>query len=476
MPLAEATPSIRAGRPIARFPILHPSLSHPPHALRRPAARFVGFVFAACVVVGVGASPAAQAAGRFGDSTWVAPTAPLETAPPAGEPRVAPRDHERAWETVLRTPFRVAFLPLRAVGRGLEAVTSWAGPRYLDPKPPHVAPVGPHLVPAITVGGLSDVGIGPAFTWPGFPAQDDKLSINATLSTVDRRRARLVETLGEPRPVSFRLRADYDLKSDHRFYGIGNAAPKADVSYFLLETASAEGDLILGPSPHRQVRVQGGFSGLSTRRGYLAHPVLEDVFPAGTVPFDGRATRELWYGLAGGLAALDEARDPSRGLDGRFDVRRQVGVRGRDPSYVQWRVEGRAFVPVFAPRRVIALRGVFAGVDPTGGNAEAMPFYRLVGNEGETPFAAYQSERFRDRQLLLGRVEYRWMILYRVSAVALYELGEVAPRTGAFTLRDAHLSYGGGLRLGLSDRSTLRAELAKGSEGMRFALELGSDF
>jgi len=28
----------------------------------------------------------------------------------------------------------------------------------------------------------------------------------------------------------------------------------------------------------------------------------------------------------------------------------------------------------------------------------------------------------------------------------------------------------------LSDRSTLRAELAKGSEGMRFALELGSDF
>src|SRR5437762_12424683 len=59
---------------------------------------------------------------RFGDTTWVAPTAPPDASDPeARGPRVAPRDHERGWETVMRTPFRVAFLPMRLIARGAEA-------------------------------------------------------------------------------------------------------------------------------------------------------------------------------------------------------------------------------------------------------------------------------------------------------------------------------------------------------------------
>jgi hypothetical protein len=97
-------------------------------------------------------------------------------------------------------------------------------------------------------------------------------------------------------------------------------------------------------------------------------------------------------------------------------------------------------------------------------------------NDGVNAFAGYASERFRDRQLLLGRIEYRWTILYRVSAIGLYELGEVAPRTGAFRLSESHRSYGGGFRLGLSDRATARFELAKSSEGLRAVFVLGGDF
>src|SRR5512140_3152936 len=130
-----------------------------------PRARLLVFGFALCAIVCACTSPGAHAGTRFGDSTWVAPTAPFEAAPPAGGPRVAPRAHERTWETVLRTPFRVAFLPLRAVGRGLEAVASFAGPRYADPKPKAAPAPGPHLAPTVAVAGLTIIGVGPALTW-----------------------------------------------------------------------------------------------------------------------------------------------------------------------------------------------------------------------------------------------------------------------------------------------------------------------
>jgi hypothetical protein len=131
---------------------------------------------------------------------------------------------------------------------------------------------------------------------------------------------------------------------------------------------------------------------------------------------------------------------------------------------------------VFAKRRVIAMRAVYSGVDPRGGSSSSLPFYRLAQSDGVLRFAGYDSERFRDKQLMLTRIEYRWAILHRMSAVALYELGEVVPRADAFSLRSAHTSFGGGLRYGMSDASTLRLEVAKSVEGLYANLALGSDF
>ena len=370
---------------------------------------------------------------------------------------------------------RVAFLPLRLVSLGFESAAAWAGPRYFDPKPPRPARTGASFAPRFDVGGVKDVTAGPGVTWHGFPSGTGRLDAWASLSTVDRRRARVQETVGDRRPVGFHLLADYDYKPDHKYFGIGNETLKSNKSYFLLATSRVEAMLLLGASSLRQARFVGGYSSMSPRRGYFGSPVLENVFAPVDVPFEHKTTREVAYGLAGDLAGLDDARDPSRGVHARWDLRRAAGQGSGDPDYDQWRVEARAYVPVFAKRRVIALRGVYGGVDPRGGTT-VLPYYRLVNSYRENAFAAYSSERFYDRQLMLGRVEYRWMIVYRVSAVALYELGEVAPARRAFSLPEAHRSYGGGLRLGLSDRSTARFELAKGSEGLRAEFVLGGDF
>jgi hypothetical protein len=394
--------------------------------------------------------------------------------PSADKSRVAGPDHERRWETVLRTPFRVAFFPLRLVARGMEAGVGTFGDRLMTPAPKGMAK-GLRIGPEFDIGGLTEIGSGPALTWAGFPSGDSKLRLGGTWSTIDRRRVHMTERIGDRQPVGFRLRADYDYTPNLKFYGIGNDAPSSNRSVFLLERTGGEAMLLLGASPLRQLRLVGGYSAMSPRRGYQGTPLLETVFTPGVIPFEHRATQALLFGATGDFAALDDGRDPSVGVHARGEFRRASGLRDRDPDFNQWLVETRAYAPVFAKRRVIALRGVYAGVDPTGG-ATTLPFYRLVETDGPLRFAGYPSHRFRDRQLLLGRVEYRWEVWHQVRAVALYELGEVAPRTSAFTARAARWSYGGGLRYGLSDEGSLRFEVAKSVEGMQAALEIGKGF
>ncbi len=429
-----------------------------------------------CGVVCVCASSGARADARFGDSTWVAPASSADGDTATDGPRVAPRDHERRWETALRAPFRVVFYPLRLVGSGLEAGVGYAGPRYFDPKPKRPPKSGPTLAPGIALGALNDIGVGPAIRWVGFPTADATLRLAGSWSAIDRRRVRLSETIADRRPVGFLLDADYDYKPNRHYYGIGNDTPKTDLSYFLLANTNAEAALLLGASPLRQLRFVGGYSNMSPGRAYHGQPPLEEVFTPSSAPFEHVATQELWYGVTADLAALDDPRDPSGGVRGRVELRRAMGLRSSDPDYDQWRAEGRAYLPVFAKRRVIAVRCVYTGIDPDGGPSTVLPYYRLAQSEGVSRFAGYPSGRFHDRQLLLARIEYRWAILYRMSALALYELGEVAPRMASFTLAGAHRSIGGGLRLGLSDEATARFELAKSDEGFQAVLSLGGDF
>jgi hypothetical protein len=417
----------------------------------------------------------AEADPRFGDSTWIAPAAMFDSLYTTNGPRVAPRDHERAWETALRTPFRVVFYPVRLVGIGLEAAASYAGPRFAPRAKPQVKS-GLTVAPFVRVGAVNDVSLGAAATWVDSPIANSKLTLMGSWSTFNGRNARFSELFGDQRPVGLRLDANYDYKPNRRYYGIGNNTTEASLSYFLLTTTTAQAAVLFGVSPQRQVRLVGGYSSMSPGSGHHGSPLLEDVFDLSGVPYATQTTQELWYGLTSDFSRLDNSRAPSHGFDGRLDLRRAVGMRTSDPDYYEWRAELRAYVPLFARRRVIALRSVYSGVAPVSGTTTIMPFYRLPESRGLTHFAGYSTDRYRDQQLMLARAEYRWPLIHALDVLALYELGEVAPNAGSFTLRDAHISYGGGLRAGISDETAFRFELAGSHEGVHAYFGVGTEF
>ena len=210
--------------------------------------------------------------------------------------------------------------------------------------------------------------------------------------------------------MGFRLDANYDYKPNRRYYGIGNNTPEANLSYFLLTTTTADASLLFGVSARRQVRLVGGYSSMSPGNGHHGSPLLQNVFDLSSVPYATQTTQELWYGLTSDFSRLDNSREPSHGFDGSLDLRRAVGMRSSDPDYYQWRAEVRAYVPLFARRRVIALRSVYSGVAPVSGTATIMPFYRLPESRGLSHFAGYSTDRYRDQQLMLARIEYRWAL------------------------------------------------------------------
>lgn len=418
---------------------------------------------------------------RFGDSTWVAPGAAglIRGDLTNDGPRVAPPDHERGWETALRTPFRIVFFPLRLVASGLELaaghVNDDSARRMAEGLPSPPAKPGIHVSPTGDISALTEFGVGPSVTWGGFPVADGKLVVSGTWSTIGQRRAHLRQTLGDHRPVGFLLRADYDNTPNRHYYGIGNDTPKTNRSFFLLENTSVEASLLIGSLPLRQVRVVGGYSAMSPRRGSHGVPLLETVYDPASVPFYHDATQEILYGVTGDFASLDDGKTPSRGVHGRFELRHAAGLSSQDPDYNQWLVEGRGYLPVFAKRRVIALRCLYAGVDPTGGTT-TLPYYRLSQTAAPYRFAGYPTGRFRDRQLMLAHAEYRWELWKNLEALALYELGEVAPRAADFTVGGAHSSFGGGLRYCVKEGSALRVDVGKSTEGIQVVMQLGSDY
>jgi hypothetical protein len=433
-------------------------------------------VTAFCVLAAPAAS--AQDGPAFGDSGWVAPLPPgaLEGDPTEPGSRVAGEDHEPVGESILRAPFRIAAFPLRLFALGVEELAGVAGP-IVAPRTEHGRVPGNTLTigPTASYSGSAGPGIGvAAVKWFDRDA-GARLGMSGTWSLRDNRRVRADLRYGAPEAMwGVGLRAGYSFRPNRKFYGIGNFSQKDDRSIFLNETGDAELSLRLGPWD-RQIRLLGGFASTSARRGYNDSPGLLDQLAPAEVPGMLDETQVLTYGVGGDLAALDDGRDPSLGVHGRAELRQVRSAGDGDLDYRRLHLEARAYVPVFSSRRVIALRAVHQSVDPADGSSP-IPFFHLPESGDQTRFAGYAAHRFADAHLAIGHAEYRWIIWDRLWALALAEVGEVAPSAGALRLRDVHESYGGGLRYAFSERAVVRVSVAKGSEGLVAYLTLKEDF
>lgn len=99
------------------------------------------------------------------------------------------------------------------------------------------------------------------------------------------------------------------------------------------------------------------------------------------------------------------------------------------------------------------------------GEGHTVPFYLMPTLGGGEALEAFNTYRFRDRDAVWVRGEYRHAVHPMIDAVGFYETGTVAPKARLLSAADTIHDTGGGIIVHTRDATLLRLDLAHGREG-----------
>lgn len=365
-------------------------------------------------------------------------------------------------------PLTLIGLPLDLLFRGIGAATGLVEIR--GPTPFYVEGLG-HLHDAGIRPGIR-ASIGPRSGLAGTVRIETFapffLETGISLRGSQRHRAGLALT-GDR--VSLKLEYGFHRDAEAHFWGLGSRSPRSSRSDFLRDRQDAEArvDLRLadvveltGALGYENDRIDRGFDG--------SRPDLQDAF-AGVLPFGAaERLRYLRYEIGSTLDLTHRAGFQTRGARFRAAATLFRGTGGTRSDFHRLEAEASLYLPL-NPRQLLALRALAQTNDPDGG--AGVPFYHLAALGGSRTLRAYDTERFRDRNLALLQTEWRyevWRDLHERSRLEFYlflEEGAVSRRFSDLPTADFRHAAGIGTRL-VSRRSVaLVTWLGFGGEGSR---------
>src|SRR6266705_2798971 len=202
-------------------------------------------------------------------------------------------------------------------------------------------------------------------------------------------------------------------------------------------------------------------------------PQIEEVFDAATVPGLQGQPSFFRFGGAAIFDARDVARNPHRGGLLAAEWLRYAQRDGGAGTFSRYAVDGRAYVTLGRPQRVLALRAYLSKDDPAPG--ARVPFYLMAYLGGSHTLRALDSQRLRGEKLALLQAEYRWKASPWIELALFLDRGAVAATTDD-PLDQFRTDGGVGLRFKTHERTILRFDVAWGGEGSRLAFRLNPSF
>lgn len=258
------------------------------------------------------------------------------------------------------------------------------------------------------------------------------------------------------------------------FYGLSSESFKEDRTTFTLEDDSADG--VIGfQYGFLTAGVRGGFLHTDVRGGTDERfPKTDDVFDETTAPGLSAALDFFRVETDLQLDFRDKPGTPHRGGVITFSFLRFDDRGGDSYRFSRVAVDGRAFVPLGSPQRVLALRLYASSDDPAPGSRA--PFYLEDYLGGSHSLRGFTRNRFIDQNLLAITAEYRWEALPFVELALFYDTGKAFPDRSDFNLTDLRKSYGIGVRFKSEEAVGFRVDVAWGDEGTRLYLKFSPAF
>jgi hypothetical protein len=170
-------------------------------------------------------------------------------------------------------------------------------------------------------------------------------------------------------------------------------------------------------------------------------------------------------------AAIDSRRSPGFSRSGTY-----LGVTFHDYrqqntgpySFRRTDATARQMIPILRGNWVIDLSLRASTTSTSAG--EDVPFFLMPSLGGGSALRGYGNYRFRGRNSLLFTGEYRWYAQEFVEMAVFYDAGKVAARRQDLDFSGMKSDVGIGIRFHGPTATFLRAEVARGSEGLRFIL------
>ncbi|NIM18852.1 MAG: BamA/TamA family outer membrane protein [Candidatus Latescibacteria bacterium] len=382
------------------------------------------------------------------------------------------RSSRSGWERVVSFPGRIIYLPLKIVFKGGSGLAGWVDDSKIIPKTVDflTSDDGKRgLYPTYS----SRSGAGVKFFQKDLFTEGSRFQMKATVGLRSRQLYEIylkrVRLFGSP--VCGEIRGRYRMLSDENFFGIGPETIDGDKSNFAHERVEALASLSAELGARVNLGLQFGFDHNNILPGHdKSLPSTTDLFTRDTLPGMETEIRMGWAGLVLQYDSKNRMGNPSTGAEAmiRGDLYREVD----DDRFGFWRatVDLTRYLHLFY-NRVLVFR--IASEMTESLSDREVPFFYLSEFGSQETIRGYDRGRFRDNDLILGSVEYRYPIWQRMDAILFFDAGKVAPDMfDDLSKGDLQYAYGGGFRIWSGEGLVMRIELGKGLDKFRFHFNL----
>lgn len=164
-----------------------------------------------------------------------------------------------------------------------------------------------------------------------------------------------------------------------------------------------------------------------------------------TTDFEGKSPYHIFgYGLTASYDTRNYTFWPTKGIFAQTHFTTYNKGFVSDYSFNRWMTEFRFFIPL--------LKGhILAGQLYNLTNFGSTPFKSMASLGGQDNMRGFYQGRYRDNSRYSVILEYRAHLIWRLSAVAFGGVGDVYHDMNAVDVSTVKHSFGGGLRLSLTD-------------------------
>lgn len=384
------------------------------------------------------------------------------------------RKSRETWETIVSFPGRLIVFPFKLVFKGVGGIATFFEETHVLTRINDFLNSDDGVRSALPEYS-AQTGLGMAYTHRNLLFKESELTVRASLGLRMRRGFEVSLrdiSLGGNAYAS--LLTGYRFLTDEPFFSLGNDPISQSKSNYAHEQIIYEFSLGMKVSKNIAIYTQIGYETNRIREGRnkslpsTTDSVLdtEKILPGLTEHVNlGKLEFTLHY--------------DGKNHQGRPTAGSEVIINGsvfndfRNGEFGFWKasVDIMQYINLFL-NRVLVLRFMGEVTDPL--LDKEIPFFYLSQIGNLETVRGFHRGQFRDKDMILGSLEYRYPIWHFFDAVLFVDAGKVSDHIfDDFSTRGLHVGYGGGIRIWGDKGMAAKFEIANSRDGIRLYFVLG---